>query len=102
MWPFHRKLVGPEPPIRIIAGLEGFNGRDNYSAIPIRLTEPIEVHHTIERKPLEKPFGATVFFLMPDGNRITYHLVVDYNWITPPIHIPEGCQDIQIEWQRKK
>lgn len=64
---FWRKPQNPDPALKLkIAGF----GQDNYSAIPIRLTEPIQVNHTITRN-IPRPSYIEFIVERADGVRFS-------------------------------
>lgn len=99
---FRRKRNIPELPLRAIIGLEANNGRDNHSAIPIRLVGPIQVDHSITHEPIPKPQHAIIIFMMEDGRSFNQYVDIGKFWKSPIFHIPEGATDFFIEWNWNK
>lgn len=88
-----RKPVNPDPGIKVkIAGF----GQDNHAAFPIRLVEPITVHHVIERKPIPRPDYIEIRMYREDGSYITNQMNVGHFYESPSIHIHDGITEVRL------
>lgn len=94
---FRKRVKKPREVFPVSVKLTGI-GPDNHAAIPLRLIEPVIVHHVIERKPIPRPDYIRIQLMREDGSFIDYPMNVGHWYESQVITIGEGFTHFRLQY----